>query len=787
MAAEVEEPVDDDLAQVVLRDVPAGVLTALVAFGGLVAALAALRRDAEQPLVGAWGQGLAFVVGAGLGVGLTFAGAEAVPLLWAARVRVPWWSRALDLLAVTLACGVTLALLSPAAPTFGAFELLLVQTSSTREASALVLQALQKQPQELAGDLTFVALATVAIGLPLLLARRLHCGRTAQAAVATTSAAAWLAVAVARDEILAGLPTSTLAALLLGGALAAVASLDLCDRLVRRVRRRTAPSRPARRRLPAAVTLVALLAVTAALVTPYPCERPSQLLARVQAATTSDPGRLSDLSRPQILRDPWSTALVWSPPRLFRNSASRSMLRATVGAPTLDGLSLLETLSTLGVAQPPGDDTCRGPILVRAARAGVEAALEELARPLVSRAIGRTGPGLVRAAARVAVRAPEDDDAPAGADPELVWWRERTAPWRTDPAHRAVVAHHVARARAGDIDAFSWLALLWQVAPPCRAEVELVLGQVASGCVPGNPDLVPWRAVERLVPLAWSPEATPGLLDTTFTALRRHAVREGGPIVAPAARRVLFELLLKHRARRLAEDQERVPDHGVEVAHPLLGLSWALVAASGRPASLTELAGALRRTPARATTDGPGAAALEALARGDRREGLRLGLEGLHADPADPDALRALARVDLDFALEVGRGEGSRAGLCSRADAHLTWAFEGDPTNPALLVELAVARAAGGTGVHREIEARVWLLAARTLDPEAAEPVALALEEALPGAEVRDSQKGEVLAGRALLARVLVDRAGDLAPGEDPSPVRRARSRLAARLAEARR
>lgn len=221
-------------------------------------------------------------------------------------------------------------------------------------------------------------------------------------------------------------------------------------------------------------------------------------------------------------------------------------------------------------------------------------------------------------------------------------------------------------------------------------------------------------------------------------------------------------------------------------AHPLLGLAAGPVAAVGRPA-MRELAAALRRTPPRPSTGGPGAAALEAMARGDRREALRLGLEGLRADPADPDALRALARVDLDCALEAGRAEGSRAGLCSRADAHLTWAFERDPTNPALLVELAVSRAAGWPGADRGVEARVWLAAALALDREVAEPVALALERALPGAEVRDVQKAEQLAGRALLERVLVDHAGGLRPGEDPSAVRRARSELVDRLAEVRR
>lgn len=224
-----------------------------------------------------------------------------VPLPWASRVRVPWWSQALDLLAGAVVSGVTLALLSPAAPTFGAFELLLVQTASTREASGLVLQALQEQG--LAEELSVVALATVALALPLLLVRHLEWGRTAQAAVAATSAAAWLAASVAGEAPLGQLPTSGLAALLLAGALAGVGALDLCDRLVRRLRRRPAPSRAVRRRLPAALALVALLATTTALVTPYPWERPRQLRDRLRAATTSDPARLEALTH----EDWWSS------------------------------------------------------------------------------------------------------------------------------------------------------------------------------------------------------------------------------------------------------------------------------------------------------------------------------------------------------------------------------------------------------------------------------------------------------------------------------------------------
>lgn len=775
-------PEADDLAQVVLRDLAAGVLASLGACGAALASLAAFR---PEDLVGRPGSGLAFALGAGLGAGAAFAAAELADGLVARRLTERRLPRA-------LAAGLALGLLSPLAPLGGAFELLLVQGGSSVEAAKLVVTALdQLRPAELPG---YVGLS-LALGLPLLATRRLGWGLLSQAAATTGVAAGLFVVCLLLGPWGLTLPVATLASLLLGGAVAAPVALALADRLVRRARGRRAGPRARRRRLAPGVVLGALALALASL-TALPGIRASRLRLWLLTTITTDPAGLASLyeASTRLHAHEGSTPATAGKPR--------TVTRGTpLGPPALSGLDLDAVGRALDVWLPAEGERAQRAILERAAAAEVPEAMTSLgevliedgradeARPVLFRAAWAGHLPATEVLRRLSLSEQELTELDAcylarvrEGDP--TWVRDAATPWSLGmadrPGLRALSGILVARAELGDVQALLPLEVEWRCHHR-RPELEACLGRwAAGGARAGDPALTSWRAAEVLARLATSEEATPAVVKAALAAARRHAAVEtaralAGPAperwLAPArhvARRVLLELLVAHPGLRQREDEGRLPLEPVPVGRLVFEQEqdrWGQrVTPQALPSMLAAVAGALAATPPLPSGAGGGADALLATADPARRpEALERALAALARDPRDADAHRTLARLDLVRALDgrtcdIGPWRRVDEAALSRAEAHLLAALSLDPASAGACLERALVIAAreDSGDATRAAEVHAWLALGHRLGPPGcAAPVKAALRRYLRETEVHARGLGEPIEVAALQRHVV--------------------------------
>lgn len=506
----------DDLAQVVLRGLAAGTITALVACGVALGALAAYGSDDAEPLVAAPGAALVYVLGLGLGGGAVFAAAE-LAWGWARRVRL-------------LAAGLTLALGGALAPLLGAFELLLVLTGSSVAAWKLLTEGLQQAEWR---PIAVVASLAVSLGLPLLAARRAALGLTWQATVTTWAGAAWLVVLTALEAPLPDAPLLVHALLLLAGGLVAPVALEVADRLLLRRRGRARRRVESRGRAWSAAPLLALLlGAGAALVAALPTARPDAHRRRLLAATTRDPARLRELVSGAHRVNLWAQRTViscwgWPPARptpgpspmtghdadavrwavelrvpFEEQGASRAALLRPAAA-VLPEVRL--ELAQLLLATEP-EEARR--LLLQALRDGTPEAAAILARLPLEPATRHEVELLIVAGVR--------RDDPTWIRLAILWWRH----CRTTSACGVVARRLIERVDRGDADAVEPVLELSMVAPELRSDLEDCLARAAAQA-PGPEAGASRRALRSLLKLV-ELEATPRRRAAAVAALRRH-------------------------------------------------------------------------------------------------------------------------------------------------------------------------------------------------------------------------------------------------------------------------